>query len=58
MTPALLVALGMASQLLGVIVAFVGVWKTWHAFAAGERFPTHMWRGRGRWAGPSQRGFV
>ena len=38
MTPALLVALGVASQLLGVIVAFVGFRKTWHAFAAGEQF--------------------
>jgi hypothetical protein len=26
------------SQLFGVVIAFVGLWKTWHEFAEGERF--------------------
>lgn len=38
MTPFGLNALGVVSQLVGVVVAFVGLWKTWHEFANGERF--------------------
>src|SRR5664280_2188017 len=36
---------GVAAQILGVVIAFVGLWKTWHEHAAGERFsgPVVTW---------------
>jgi len=50
--------LGVTAQILGVVVAFVGLWKTWHEHAAGEPFwgPLVMWaravsRSTATWAG-------
>ncbi len=38
MTPTLLDQVGVLSQIAGTLVAFAGLYKTWHQFGAGERF--------------------